>query len=265
MGQIYRRQTLRFQVLIWAFLSIFTVLAQTKAATVDSKDAVVSPEVQTLVQKAAKKQDFSKELKQITKLKTSPTPSLVAVFKDANRPWQERWFSAMALSKFPTDDAKQVLIQGSKDTLSIIRSVSVQALAVFDDEVAGKAILESLGDSSLLVRDSAVKALGKIKDRNAVDLLARELFDQHNYYRGQPIFGIRENIIEAMGNIGSMKAVDPLMKIFQGEGNAKLKVMACSSLEKIVKPESTKKEISQCPEFWISWYKTQNAPTASKK
>lgn len=232
-----------------------------QAASQKDASKAVSPEIQSIVQKAAKKQDFTDELKQVTAMKSKTVPSLVLIYQDANRPWQERWFAAMAISKFPTKDNKEVLIKGSKDALSIIRSVSVQALAVFDEEDSHKALQEAVNDTSLLVRDSAVKSLGKIKDRNAVELLGKELFEKRNYYRGQPIFGIRENIIHALGEIGSMKGVDPLMKIFQ-EPNPKIQALACTSLEKIVKPDDlqSKKNITaKCPEYWLEWQKAQTA------
>jgi hypothetical protein len=303
MGPIHKRQPLNFQVLIWV-LSIFSVLTACSGkkpapvasndnptpavTTTPSKAAIdpqkalsapvatsttpnqpgVSPEVSAIVEKAAKKQDFRHELKQIKALKDSPTGALTIIFQDGNRTWQERWFAAMALSKFPTENTKQVLIKGAKDILSIIRSVSVQALAVFDDDDSTKVLQLAVNDTSLLVRDSAVKSLGKIKDRNAVDILSKELFEKRNYYRGQPIFGIRENIIQALGDIGSMKAVDPLMKIFQ-EPNPKIQGLACTSLEKIVKPEdlSHKKNSinAACPDYWLAWYKAQNDATASTK
>lgn len=267
MGQIYKRQTLEFQVLIW-FMTVllgFSAVVCAKSNKDESK-VTVSPEVQTIVSKAAKKQDFSNELKQIQKMKEKPTPSLIAIFQDSNRIWQERWFAAMAMSKLPNDEVKQVLIRGSKDTLSIICAVSVQALAVFDEEDSRKAIEEAMNSTSLLVRDSAVKSIAKLKDRNAVDLLSKELFEKRNYYRGEPIFGIRENIIRALGEVGSMKGIDPLMKIFDQEKNPKMHNLACRSIEKIVgQDELDKKKAAkgQCPEYWQTWHKA-NASTAKK-
>ncbi len=67
-----------------------------------------------------------------------------------------------------------------------------------------------------------------------------------------------------MGNIGSMKSVDPLIKFVQQETNPKLHALACTSLEKIVKPEANNKELSQCPAYWIAWQKNQNAPVEKK-
>jgi HEAT repeat protein len=262
MGPILKRQSFNFQVLIWLVGLFFCLNAQGAS---DAK--TVSPEIQTIVQKAAKKHDFSAEMKQITAMKSSKAvPSLVSIYQDANRTWQERWFAAMAISKFPSKENKEVLIKGTKDALSIIRSVSVQALAAFDEDDSNKAIQESVNDSSLLVRDSAVKSLGKVRDRASVETLTKELFEKRNYYRGQPIFGIRENIIQALGEIGSMKAVDPLMKIFQ-EPNPKIQALACTSLEKIVKPEDlqSKKNITaKCPDYWLAWHKDQSAPAAKK-
>ncbi|MEZ4846518.1 MAG: HEAT repeat domain-containing protein [Bdellovibrionota bacterium] len=263
MGPILKRQSFNFQVLIWLSGLFFCLNAQAASHSETTKE--VSPEIQAIVQKAAKKHDFSAEMKQIVAMKSKASPSLIHVFQEANRPWQERWFAAMALSKFPTKENKEVLIKGSKDTLSVMRSVSVQALAVFDEEDSTKAIQEAMNDSSLLVRDSAVKSLAKLKDRGAVDLLSKELFEKRNYYRGQPIFGIRENIIHALGEIGSMKGVDPLMKIFQ-EPNPKMQALACTSLEKIVKPDDlqSKKNITaKCPDYWLEWQKAQS--TTAKK
>jgi|JI10StandDraft_1071094.scaffolds.fasta_scaffold58448_3 HEAT repeat protein len=266
MGQIYRRQTLRFQVLIWILCAFFSHAA---LATKTTKEASITPEIQSIVEKAGKKKDFSAEMKQITSMKEKPIAALTAIFQDGDRLWKERWFAGMALSKFPNEETKQVLIKGSKDTLSIMRSVSVQALAVYDEKDSNKAIADCLNDTSLLVRDSAVKSLGKIKDRNAVEQLGKELFEQRNYYRGEALFEIRENIILALGDIGSMKAVDPLMKVFQSE-SPKLQNLACNSLEKIVKPEdlqSKKIGTAKCPDYWLSWYQQNKieAKAASKK
>lgn len=222
-------------------------------------------QVQTIVQKAAKKQDFASELKQITKIKPTPVTELVTIYQDGNRAWKERWFAGVALSKFQTNQSKEALLKGAKDPLSIIRSAAMQSLAVYgDDDATNKALQDGLNDSSLLVRDAAVTSLGKIRDRNAVDQLGKELFNQRNYYRGEPLFAIRENIIQALGDIGSMKGIDPLMKIFEKESNPKLQGLVCNSLEKIVKPEVSKKELSKCPDYWLSWYKDQNTPTAKK-
>ncbi len=222
-------------------------------------------QVQTIVQKAAKKQDFAPELKQITKIKPAPVTELVTIYQDGNRAWKERWFAGVALSKFQTTQSKEALLKGAKDPLSIIRSAAMQSLAVYgDDDATNKALQEGLNDTSLLVRDAAVTSLGKIRDRNAVEQLGKELFNQRNYYRGEPLFAIRENIIQALGDIGSMKGIDPLMKVFQQESNPKLQGMVCNSLEKIVKPEVSKKELSKCPDYWLSWYKDQNTPTAKK-
>jgi len=261
MGQIYRRQTLIFQVLIWT-LGVF--LSQ-DAMTAPANSTAIPQEIQSIVEKAAKKKDFSAEIKQITKMKEKPIAPLIAIFQDGNRHWKERWFAGRALSKFQTDETKQVLIKGSKDTLSIIRSASVEALTAYDDADSNKAILDAMNDPSLIVRFSVVKSLAKTKDRNAVDALGKELFEQRNNYRGQPLFeGMREDIIIALGEIGSMKGIDPLMKVFQNDSNPKIQKLACNSLEKIVKTDD-KKSRSDCPDFWLTWQKEQNLSAKNKK
>lgn len=269
MGRIYRRQSLGFQVLILAVGGIFSATATAAPASVglkaESKGKPAVSSVQAIVQSAAKKQDFAPELKQIIKIKPAPVTELVTIFQDGNRAWKERWFAGIALSKFQSKESKEALIKGAKDPLSIIRSASMQSLATYgDDDATNKVLQEGLNDSSLLVRDAAVTSLGKIRDRNAVDQLGKELFNQRNYYRGEPLFAIRENIIQALGDIGSMKGIDPLMKVFEKESNPKLQGLVCTSLEKIVKPEVSKKELNRCPEYWLSWYKDQNTPTAKK-
>lgn len=250
---------MRFQVLIWV---VFAFLSSPSFAE-KIKTTPISQEIQSIVEKAGKKKDFSAELKQIVRLKEKTIAPLTAIFQDGNRFWKERWFAGIALSKFPNEETKQTLLKGAKDTLSIIRSVSIQALAGYQDADSNKAIVDSMNDTSLLVRLEAIKSLRKTKDRNAVDALGKELFEQHNNYRGQPLFeGMREDIILALGEIGSMKGVDPLMKVFHQDSNPKIQTLACQSLEQIVKTED-KRSKTDCPDYWLTWQKEQK--TIGKK
>lgn len=238
--------------------STATFAATTTVAS--SKKTDPTAEVTAIVEKAAKKDDFSKELDEIAKKDQKVVPILISVFQDSARDWQQRWFAAMALTKFPESESREALIKGLKDPISNIRSASIQALGWFEDDESLVSIKKALGDSSLMVRDTAVRALGKRKDRNAVEALGKELFDKHNFYRGEPLFNIRENVVIALGDIGSMKGIEPLMKVFKQEPNSNLQPLVCKSLEKIVKPEvdtSKKGSALSCPDYWFAWQKSQ--------
>lgn len=268
MGPIHKRLSLKFQVLICVISICFGGILTASSFAKDAPPKVdESKEIHDIIQRASKKQNFSKEMKLIVQKDEKALPILIEVFQDSARIWQERWFSGMALSKFPLEKTKPVLIKGMDDPLSIMRSVSIQSASANYDDDFRKAIQKKLGDSSLLVRDSAVKALGKYKDRSAVDLLAKELFNQHNYYRGEPMFGIRENIVKALGDIESMKGVEPLIKVMQQEANGKLRKMACDAMEKIVRPQVVLNEgykVPACPDHWLNWYK-ENQTASNKK
>ena len=233
------------------------------------KKVGVSDDIQAIIERAAKKQDFSKELQEIVSKQEVAIPTLITVFRDGSKPWQQRWFSGIALSKFNQEKTKQVLIKGTHDPVSNIRSVAVQALAAFDDEESTSAVKKAMADTSLMVRDTAVRSLGKLKDRGSVDLLNKELFNQQNYYHGQALFDIRGDTIVALGEIGSMKAVDPLMKILKSDNDKTLKIRACDSLEKIVKPSegsNRSHDAHSCPDYWTTWYQNQkNTPMMPTK
>lgn len=239
-------------------MSLGTATFAATSTSEASKKADPSRDVIAIVEKAAKKDDFSKELEEISKKDDRVVPVLISIYQDGSKDWQQRWFCAIALTKFPQEKSREALVKGSKDPISNIRAASIQALGWFEDEESLTAIKKGLDDSSLMVRDTAVRALGKRKDRNAVEALGKELFDKHNFYRGQPLFNIRENVVIALGDIGSMKGIEPLMKIFKQEPNSNLQPLACKSLEKIVKPEvdtSKKGSSLACPDYWLAWQK----------
>ncbi len=259
MGPIHKRQTLSFQVLIWCL--VFLVDLPSLYAADKPASSSISAEIADIAQKASKKKDFSAELQQVLKHETKAIAPLQTIYEDSAKDWHERWFAAMALSKIENDKAKKILIKGMSDQLAIIRWGTVQALAAIDDEDSLKAIRTAIQDPALTVRNAAIKSAGKLRDRKAVEFLATELYSQKNYYRGEALFGIRENIIHSIGEIGSMTGVQPLVKIFE-EPNTKLHNMACTALDKIVRDDKdssypTIKAKKSCPTDWLFWYKNR--------
>lgn len=111
--------------------------------------------------------------------------------------------AARALGELENVEAVDTLILALEDIDWPVRKNAATALGKIGDERALKPLLNSLNDDDIDVRRHAIAALVKMK-KHAVKPLLKKLYD--------PDWQTRAIAAEALGRIGSKKALKPLIK-----------------------------------------------------
>ncbi|HSO26383.1 MAG TPA: HEAT repeat domain-containing protein [Methanobacteriaceae archaeon] len=145
-----------------------------------------------------------------------------------------RWKAAEALGRIGDDEALEPLIDALNDSDGDVRKHSAKALGELDNIEAIDALIPALEDIDWPVRKNAATALGKIGDERALKPLLKSLKDDDIDVRRHSIAALvkmknhavkplleklydpdwqtRAIAAEALGRIGSKKALKPLIK-----------------------------------------------------
>lgn len=214
--------------------------------------------VDKIIDDLESKEEFSKELQQLEALGKPASPRLAQYFADTKVEWQKRWLAAMGLGRTRGPGAKNALLKGLDDKLSVMKMASAIALKHYpDSDVVDKLHEVFKNDKGMLVRNTIIDTLVEIGDPRSVTVLASGLTNDENFYRGRNLW-IRNNIVYAMGKFKDKKAVPHLIEILN-KNDESLRDIALKSLEYIVEP-SGQEEIASLSEkkkkvkWWLSWW-----------
>ncbi|MEK7699594.1 MAG: HEAT repeat domain-containing protein, partial [Planctomycetota bacterium] len=133
-----------------------------------------------------------------------------------------RIFAAKELAKIKEPSVIDALIEAALDTQEEVRIDVVQRLGEIGDERAVRPLINALDDESLVVREKAAMALGLLRKPEATEPLISTLSSNTNLL-------ITCAIIDALGQIGETKAVDPLLT-FLSHPESKIRECAAASL-----------------------------------
>ncbi|MCL5037958.1 MAG: HEAT repeat domain-containing protein [Chloroflexi bacterium] len=96
-----------------------------------------------------------------------------------------------------------------KDMINSAKNADISIFSALSEMGDLNGLLKLLEDEDKNVRSSAVDALGKIGSEKAVEPLIRLLEDENEY--------VRRSAVDALGKIGSEKAVEPLIRLLKDE------------------------------------------------
>jgi len=133
--------------------------------------------------------------------KSDPKPLIEAIKSDYP---EIRIFAAKELVKIKDPSVIDVLIDAASDKQEEVRIEVIQTLGEIGDERAVNPLVYALGDECLVVREKSAVALGKLGRPEAGESLISALNSNTN-------LTIICAIIEALGQIGDTKAVEPLI------------------------------------------------------
>jgi HEAT repeat protein len=133
--------------------------------------------------------------------KIDPKPLIEAIKSDYP---EVKIFAAKELIKLKDPSVVDVLIQAISDTSEEVRIEAIQALGEIGDERAVEPLIDAMDDESLVVREKTAKSLGKLGKHEAGDALISSLINNSD-------LSIVCATIEALGQIGDTRAVDPLL------------------------------------------------------
>ena len=153
------------------------------------------------------------------------------------------------LGKFQVAEARDLLIEASKDPNERIRKLAVEALSrvpgtspsrrVDIPQTSGRVgdsnvevIVKSLNDPSAEVRAQSAEALGRLRDNRAVEPLLVVLNDKDER--------VREKAVVALGNFSDERIFDPLVNFILKDSNANLRNQAEKTFKSVA--ERTCKE-----------------------
>ncbi|MFN3531710.1 MAG: HEAT repeat domain-containing protein [Candidatus Brocadia sp.] len=154
--------------------------------------------------------------------KTDPRPLIEAIKSEYP---EVRIFAAKELVKIKDPLVIDVLINAISDKEEEVRIVVVQALGEIGDERAVKPLIYTLNDESMVVSEKAAKALGQLGKKEATGALISALNSNTN-------LSIVCSIIEALGQIGDTRAVEPLIA-FLTHKESKVRECTAASLGKL--------------------------------
>lgn len=154
--------------------------------------------------------------------KTDPKPLIEAIKSEYP---EVRIFAAKELVKIKDPSVIDVLINAISDKEEDVRIVVVQALGEIGDERAVKPLIYTLNDESMVVSEKAAKALGQLGEKEAAGALISALNSNTN-------LSIVCSIIEALGQIGDTRAVEPLIA-FLTHKESKVRECTAASLGKL--------------------------------
>ncbi|MFZ3063802.1 MAG: HEAT repeat domain-containing protein [Nitrospirota bacterium] len=162
----------------------------------------------------------------LTKLGALSVPFLIDTFKDDDR--DVRKFVADILGDINDKRAANALINGLSDADENVSLASVESLGKLRDESAIEPLLKALKESDdKLFLYTVIKALEKIGNPKIVDVLI-EMINKN---------GIEKAVVEALGAIGDIKALDVLTTSFKDK---KLRNPALNSIINIYEKNNEK-------------------------
>lgn len=211
----------------------------------------MTKQIKSILKRTPKGKSYDKEFREILALGPAAVPSLIDVFHDSRLDWNDRWIAAMALGRFKGVETRKALEKGLKDTFPTIRMAAAKALGYKKDILSAPALRLALSDQAMVVRSAVAVAIGQLKDRSAVDRLSDELMAKRNFNQGKS-FWVREDIIDALGNIGDEAAI-PVLKKTLREKEPQIQQKTCLALSKITTKASPSGEATgpKCVDHWL--------------
>lgn len=200
-----------------------------------------------------------KHFDQLVAMGKSALPSAAEVYRDPNATDYEAWVAARALGHLGGDGALNTLMSGLKSKRIIHRLGAVSGLEMLEDTRSVQALERALFDQAMTVRAAAADALAAIGDRNSHKALSEALNLPANYLQGQSLF-VREHIVVALGDVGSIGGIDALVNVLEDD-DPRIAVAATRSLTKITgityrdagaadKAPPTELEIDNWKQWW---------------
>ena len=151
-----------------------------------------------------------------------------------------RYETIKALGKIGSDQAIESLVKMLKDESEFIRETAAEALGEIGSKKSFSPLIQTLNDKHESVRQMAAKSLRKIDSDKAIQLLVQIIKDKYNGVLFESFnkecigfaFGEYYWATMALGNIGTDKAVEPLISILKTE-ELGVSLIAGEALEKI--------------------------------
>ncbi|MGQ3684655.1 MAG: HEAT repeat domain-containing protein [Candidatus Loosdrechtia sp.] len=154
--------------------------------------------------------------------KTDPKPLIDALQSEHS---SVRIFAVKELVKIKDPSVIGALSNAVTDKEEEVRIEVVQALGDIDDRKSIESLLYSLNDENLIVREKAARSLGKLGKAEARDALILALHNNTHV----PIIGA---IIDALGQIGNLRSVEPLV-VYLTHKEPKIREITAAALGKI--------------------------------
>jgi hypothetical protein len=214
--------------------------------------------IDTIFATMKKKDDYSQELSSIEDAGKAASPKLKQIFADSRIEWHKRWMAAMGLGRLRGAGAKESLLAGLKDELSVIRMAAITALKRFPEDDVVVALHEAFQkDNSMLVRNTALEILTEIRDPKSVSVLAQGLSSIDNFYKGRNLW-IRNNIVNSLGKFKSKETVPILIDILNKK-DLELYEAAFNSLGSLVtlQPDEEPLKVADADKklaWWLAWW-----------
>jgi HEAT repeat protein len=158
-------------------------------------------------------------------------PTAASVFRDPNATDYEAWVAARAMGRIGGDGAINTLLGGLKAKRIITRLGAVSGLHILKPDRAVEPLERALFDQAMTVRAAAADALAAIGNRNSHKALSEALNLPGNYLQGQSLF-VREHIVHALGDVGSIGGIDALVNVLEDD-DPRIALAATKSLTKI--------------------------------
>ena len=140
-----------------------------------------------------------------------------------NKEWKARKFAAFLLGKMVIPEAVEPLIETLHDNDAWVRQSAVEALGKIKNKDAVQPLMGCLNDIDPKVRAEAATSLGILKAKEAAEKIIKLLKDGTS---------VREKAAEALGEIGEITAVPPLVKALKDPADT-VRINSAKALGKI--------------------------------
>lgn len=137
--------------------------------------------------------------------------------------WKIRWYASEILGEIGDEEAVQELIATMGDENSGVRSKSMLALVEIG-EYSVDPLIKALSNENWQIRRQAADALGVIGTKKAVNPLIETLRDENLW--------VKKSAAESLGNIGDKRATKPLKNILK-EDNSEVREAVSDALGKL--------------------------------
>lgn len=137
--------------------------------------------------------------------------------------WKMRWYASEILGEIRDEKAVQELIVTMGDENSGVRSKSMIALVEIG-EPSVDPLINALSNENLQIRRQAAEALGVIGSKKAVEPLTETLKDENSW--------VQKTAAESLGSIGDKKAIDAL-KMMLKDDNLEVQNAVSQALKKL--------------------------------
>ncbi len=208
--------------------------AAIKALGKQSFDSRKRDEVAEMLLERLKDEEFEKVLKQEIILSLGSLRSqravddLIEVMAEPTEDKVARMYAADSLGKIGDERAINPLKDLFSEEDALLRAYAASALANFDPDRVVDYLMEGLRDSNWKVRVASAEGLAKSSSAKAIDILVYKA-------RKDPVQKVRTAACEALGEIGSPRALQSLRDLYSNEAQSVEIRIAC--LDVLVKKD----------------------------